>query len=153
MTAEDTLPPISELLPHGPQALCLDAATRYVSGERVAARLRIRSGLPLYDEELGGIPAWAAIEIMAQTVGVYVGLDARAEGRGPRVGYLIGVRRFRSNREIFVAGLELAIEADCRYSESAGLGSFDCRILEENGSTLATATLSVWRPPEKEASE
>lgn len=151
MTAEPRLPPVSELLPHGPQALCLDTAIRYVPGERVAARLRVRPELPLYDEKSGGIPAWAAIEIMAQTVGVYVGLDARAQGRGPRVGYLIGVRRFRSEREVFAAGLELTVEADCRYSESAGLGSFDCRI-RDRGETLATAALSVWRPPEEAAS-
>lgn len=140
------LPAIAELLPHGPEALCLDAATAYIPGERSEARLRVRPGLWLYDETLDGIPAWAGIEIMAQTLGVYVGMDARDAGRGPRMGYLIGMRHFRASAPLIPNGTELRVEALRRYSEPHGLGRFDCRILVGN-TELARATLTVWRPP------
>ncbi|MGH8427309.1 MAG: hypothetical protein ACRES7_04910 [Gammaproteobacteria bacterium] len=151
MTAEPSMPAVAELLPHGAEALCLDALAEYVAGERVTARLAVRAGLPLYDEKLGGIPAWAGIEIMAQTAGLFVGMDAIAAGGIPRVGYLIGVRRFRARCGLYEAGLELVIEANSRCSESVGLGCFVCRI-EAGSKPLASATISVWRPPHKEPS-
>lgn len=138
-------PAIAELLPHGPEALCLDAATAYVPGARAMARLVVRPGLWLYDEDLGGIPVWAGIEIMAQTLGIYVGMDARAKGRRPSVGYLIGMRHFRAARSLLANGLELDVTADCLYSEQEGIGHFDCRILAA-GVELARANLVVWRP-------
>ncbi|MGH8225697.1 MAG: 3-hydroxylacyl-ACP dehydratase [Gammaproteobacteria bacterium] len=144
------LPAVSDLLPHGPEALCLDKVVLYVPGERAAARLRVRPELLLYDESLGGIPAWAGVEIMAQALGVYVGMDARDEGLGPRVGYLIGVRHFHAARPLIENGLELLVEAECRYSEPYGLGRFDCRILADD-EELARANLTVWRPPPQEA--
>jgi predicted hotdog family 3-hydroxylacyl-ACP dehydratase len=139
------LPAVAELLPHGANALCLDAVTRYVPGARAAARLTVRANLWLYDEALGGIPGWASIEIMAQALGVYVGLDARDLDREPGVGYLIGLRDFKAARPLIERGLALTVEAECLYSEQRGLGHFDCRILAEN-EELARATLTVWRP-------
>lgn len=144
------LPAVSALLPHGPQALCLDELALYVPGERAAARLRVRPGHLLYDEALEGIPAWAGIEIMAQALGVYVGMDAREAGRGPRVGYLIGVRRFHASRPLIESGRDVLVEAECRYSEPYGLGRFDCRILDGD-EELVRASLTVWRPPPEEA--
>lgn len=144
------LPAVAELLPHGPEALCLDAATLYVPGERAAARLGVRPGLWLYDEALGGIPAWAGVEIMAQALGVYVGMDARGQGRGPRVGYLIGLRGFSAARPLLENGLELEVTAECLYSEQEGIGHFDCRIIAV-GVEFARANLVVWRPPPGEA--
>ncbi|MGH8273254.1 MAG: 3-hydroxylacyl-ACP dehydratase [Gammaproteobacteria bacterium] len=140
------LPAIAELLPHGPEALCLDAATVYVPGERSEARLHVRPDLWLYDDDLGGIPAWAGIEIMAQTLGVYVGMDARDAGSGPQVGYLIGVRHFRAAVPLIPNGMELRVEARRRYSEQYGLGRFDSRIFAED-KELVRANLTVWRPP------
>lgn len=146
----DVLPEVSDLLPHGPQALCLDAVTLYVPGARAAASMHVRPGLLLYDESLGGVPAWAGVEIMAQALGVYVGMDARDEGPGPRVGYLIGVRHFHASRSLIGNGTDVLVEAECRSSEPYGLGRFDCRILD-GAEELVRASLTVWRPPPEEA--
>ncbi len=144
------LPPVAALLPHGAEALCLDAVTVYVPGARAAARLAVRSGLWLYDETLGGIPAWAGIEIMAQALGVYVGMDARDKGRGPSIGYLIGLRHFEAARPLIADGLELDVTAECLYSEQNEIGHFDCRIFAM-GEEFMRANLVVWRPPPGEA--
>ncbi|MGH7057683.1 MAG: hypothetical protein ACREFZ_07320, partial [Acetobacteraceae bacterium] len=76
-----------------------------------------------------------------------VGMDARAAGRAPQVGYLIGVRRFRAARPLMENDLELKVQAECRNFEPEALGYFHCRI-HAAGEELARANLTVWRPPQ-----
>lgn len=147
-------PAVNELLPHGPEALALDAVIAWELGARAAARLTVRPSLILYDDEIKGIPAWGGIEIMAQTLGVYAGLGAKLNAETAALssspGYLVGVRHFKAARALLEDGLELNITAQCEQCESWGLGTFACRI-QHAEEELVSATLSVWRPRPKEA--
>jgi|SRR5690625_4843334 len=138
-------PAIDQLLPHGADAVALDAINAWEAGRLARARLKVRPTLMLYDNDAAGIPVWSGIEIMAQTLGIYVALDGGCEGTRPEPGYLVGVRHFRAARATLENGLELVSEAACLHCERYGLANFDCRILHEN-QTLASAHLSVWRP-------
>ncbi|MDN5864524.1 MAG: hypothetical protein L0I62_04825 [Gammaproteobacteria bacterium] len=138
-------PAIAALLPHGPEALALDAVTAWEPGERATARLTVRPDLILYDEAIQGIPAWGSIEIMAQTLGVYAGLNAGSAEVKSSPGYLVGVRHFRVARAVLVKGLELDISAECRHCETWGLATFACRVRHAE-EELVSAVLSVWRP-------
>lgn len=135
-------PPLAALLPHGPEACCIESVLEFDPGGRLVAAARARPGLVLHDERRGGIPAWASIEMMAQAAGVYLGLVATQ----PRAahGYLLGVRRFRARREVLPSGSELALEACCRVRGTEGIGRFECRILV-GGEEAVSALLTVWR--------
>jgi predicted hotdog family 3-hydroxylacyl-ACP dehydratase len=95
----------------------------------------------------GSVPAWIGLEYMAQTVSAWAGGRARRAGGEPRVGLLLGTRRFEAMRSTFPAGSRLRVEATCELMGDNGLGVFDCRVLLE-GEPLATARISVFDPPD-----
>lgn len=143
-------PPLDLLIPHGPEARCVDSIVEFTAGKRLLANLQVRPSLVLYNAARSGIPAWAGIEIMAQAAGLYVGLNSRrAEGEPAPLGYLVGVRRFHTTCETFTAGEQLTVEAVCVNAAARGLGHFECRILKD-GQTLTGAILSVLRSPRKQ---
>jgi len=138
-------PPIADLLPHGPEARCIDEIVAFDPAGALAARLTVNDGLVMYDSGRRGIPAWGGIEIMAQAAGLHHGLTARAAGRGrPRVGYLIGVRNFHAAAGILAAGETLDVLAENLTPDSGDLAQFDCLILTD-GVVRVRAVLTVMR--------
>ena len=94
----------------------------------------------------GGVPAWVGIEYMAQAVAAWSGARSRAGGGSPRIGFLLGSRRYEAREPLFAAGAALRVSAQCELVGENGLGMFECRI-EHAGRELATARLSVYEPP------
>ncbi len=140
-------PSVDRLLPHGPEARCVDSILEFAPGERLLAGLTIRPDLALYEEPRGGIPVWGGIEIMAQTSGLYVGLEDLSRGSGPpKLGYLLSVKHFQAACDVLPANAYLVVEAVCGVRELGGLARFDCRILC-GGRESVRATLTVWRAP------
>ncbi len=93
----------------------------------------------------GSVPAWVGVEYMAQTISAWSGGRAMREGMAPRVGFLLGCRRYQTTCSSFACGTVLRIEARQEFVSDAGLGMFDCRILRD-GTVLATARVSVFEP-------
>lgn len=93
----------------------------------------------------GRVPAWAGIEFMAQTVAAWSGARSRRDGGMPKLGLLLGSRRFATQCDSFACGDTLRIEARCELIGANGLGLFDCRILLA-GQEMASATISVFEP-------
>jgi predicted hotdog family 3-hydroxylacyl-ACP dehydratase len=94
-----------------------------------------------------GVPAWVGIEYMAQAIAAWSGARARAGGGSPRIGYLLGSRRYEAMVPAFAAGSELRVFAQSELMADNGLGMFDCRI-EQDGRVVATGRLSVFEPPQ-----
>jgi predicted hotdog family 3-hydroxylacyl-ACP dehydratase len=135
-------PPIEALLPHRDGMLLVDRVIE--SGEgRVRAALEVRAGAWYIDAQR--MPAWIALEAMAQTVAACVGNARREQGLPPVQGYLLGTRRFRSARPAFPVGCTLEIVAERQYQETSGIGAFECRV-EVDGERVADATLTVFDP-------
>ena len=94
----------------------------------------------------GRVPAWIGIEYMAQTIAAWAGARGRRAGRsGPRLGLLLGSRRFTASCDGFPEGATLRIEVACELAGDNGLGLFDCRITHD-GRPMAAATVSVFEP-------
>lgn len=126
-------------------AMCLIDRVLLVDAERVVAEAEVPFDGLFVDG--GCVPAWVAIEYMAQAVAAWAGRRARAAGGTPRVGYLLGSRRFDARRTSFPCGTKLRIEARCELVAANGLGQFDCRV-EMEGQEVAVARISVYDPPE-----
>ncbi len=94
------------------------------------------------------VPAWVGIEYMAQTVAAWAGHRAARRGGMPRMGYLLGSRRYSVRCDDFAGGSTLRVEVRCELIGDNGLGQFDCRIHGADGALLATALVSVFEPPE-----
>ena len=126
-------------------AMSLLATVERCDGESVVARVRVPAhGLFATPE---GMPAWVGIEYMAQAIAAWSGARAHQGGGSPRIGFLLGSRRYEAAVPVFAAGAELIVHAQCELMGGNGLGMFDCRI-EQGGRVLASGRLSVFEPPQ-----
>lgn len=141
--------PITELVPHqGP--MCLLERVLSCAGDELAAQARISPDQLFLDSQGPGegLGAWVGIELMAQAVAAWAGVQGRLRGEPPRIGLLLGSRRYRSQQARLAAGSVLRIEVRREFQADNGLGQFDCRILQADGAVLATAQLTVFGPPD-----
>ena len=143
----DAWPPhaMDAWVPHRGAMSLLDAVER-CDDLAIVARVRVPAAGPFNGTD--GVPAWVGIEYMAQTVAAWSGARARAGGGSPRIGYLLGSRRYEAAVPAFASGAELTVHAQCELTGDNGLGMFDCRI-EQDGRVLATGRLSVFEPPQE----
>jgi predicted hotdog family 3-hydroxylacyl-ACP dehydratase len=139
-----TMRPIGEVLPHAGAMILLDRIERY-DAESIVCLRRIEPGQLFVDAD-GMLPAWAGIELMAQTVAAWSGCQARDAGQPVRLGFLLGTRLFQCNANGFPVGSELRIEAVRSFHDEDGMGAFACRI--EAGAIHAQARLTVFSPPD-----
>jgi predicted hotdog family 3-hydroxylacyl-ACP dehydratase len=133
-------PAIAELLPHCGKAVWLDAVLEK-SANHIRARACITREHTLFVAG-HGVPAWAGIEFMAQAAAVHAGLENRDSGRPPRMGLLLGTRRYQMHAAYFPEGAQLEILAQREFGDSGSMGACRCTI-SSAGRILASATLII----------
>jgi len=136
------IPDIRSLLPHAGPMVLLDRVVS-VNQESLLAEVCIRPGSLFC--RAGGVGAWVGIEYMAQAIGAWSGYAARLRGETPKLGFLLGTRRYECRRPIFVLGSRLRVHVQRVFQNENGLGSFECVIDDEEG-RIATATVTVFQP-------
>lgn len=144
------LPPIRDLIPqHGAMVLLDDLRT--ASEDAVTSRLTVRAD-SLFFEAGRGVAAHVAIEWMAQTCAVFIGLDAWRNGQPVRLGLLLGTRDFQANVDWFVPGQSLDVTAQQSF-RNGEMAVFDCHVgaADHEGSWLAHAQLTVYQPGDVDA--
>ena len=136
------IPDIRSLVPHAGPMMLLDRVIA-ADEESLRAEVSIRSDSLFCAAE--GVGAWVGLEYMAQAVGAHAGYIASLRGEAVRVGFLLGTRRFDSNRPFFPVGTRLQIHVKRIFQSENGMGSFECRI-DDGAAQLASATLTVYQP-------
>ena len=131
-----------ELILQREDALLLERVTAF-GPDFVEAVARLDAEHPLAHER--GIPCWVGIELMAQAISAFSGLELRARGKAPRIGLLLGTRRYVAQTPYFGAGVELRIRAQLSWRDADGLAVFDC-VLSEGGRALARAQVKGFEP-------
>ncbi len=142
--------PLEELLPHRPPMVLIDAVESFdAATKRLVARVTIGPNQLFCTSD--GVPNWVAIEYMAQTAAALVGLydKVTAPGAPARPGLLLGTRRLDLKLDRFEMGKTYFISAENVFSDDEA-ASFICSIQDAAGDTVATATLSAYRPPDIE---
>lgn len=139
-----TIPDIHELVPHS-GAMSLLGRFLAADGENLSAEVAITNASMFCVD--GAVGAWVGVEYMAQAVAAHAGYSARLRGEPVRVGFLLGTRRYTCAAPAFAVGSVLHIHVQRALQGDNGLGAFDCRIVDANdGSELATATITVYQP-------
>lgn len=141
---ETPLPPVAELVPHAPPMLLLSRVV-WASAESLCAEARVDAHGPFGDGLQ--VPAWIGIEYMAQAVAAWAGCKASRAGGGPKLGFLLGTRRYRAHCPGFEHAAVLQVQVRCELLGESGLGAFDCAIMDHER-VLAEARLSVFEPPD-----
>jgi predicted hotdog family 3-hydroxylacyl-ACP dehydratase len=136
--------PVADLLPHAGDMILIDEVLEF-DEEQIRTRTRVRPG-GLFNRADGSLPAWVALELMAQSVAAYAGCQAKAKGEPVELGFLLGTRKFECNVEHFPAGSELIIHGQRSLQDDNGMGVFECQL--SSGDIQVVARLNVYRPPQ-----
>ena len=137
--------PLPELLPHAEPMILLSGYEEQEREESVTAFVDVGRESPFYEQTLGGVPSCVALEYMAQTMALLVGLRDRRRGQKPRIGFVLGSRKLETKIPCFRDGERYRISATCAY-EDESFGSFDCTIADGRGELVATATMTAFQP-------
>ncbi len=135
---------IRALLPHGGR-MSLLGELLMAEPEGLTALVQISEQDLFFDTALGGVGAWVGIEYMAQTVAAWAGLQSRLAGTAPKIGLLLGSRKYRCERSCFELGERLEVRVRREFQADNGLGQFSCEI-SVAGQAIASATLTVFEP-------
>jgi predicted hotdog family 3-hydroxylacyl-ACP dehydratase len=135
--------PLAELLPHAGNMILIDQILAF-DEEQIHTRLNVRPG-GLFNRADGSLPAWVAIELMAQSIAAYAGCKARLKGNQVQLGFLLGSRKFDCNVEHFPVGSELTIHALRSFQDDNGMGVFECNLTGPGIQVMAR--LNVYCPP------
>jgi len=137
---------IEELVPHSGTMSLL---TRVVShGEDwLAVEVDIHKDTVFAEEQ--GVPSWVGLEYMAQAIAAYAGLEQRVIGGEPKLGFLLGTRRYNVDKEWFPLGETLSIKVTCEMVAENGLHVFDAVLASSQ--VQASASLNVFQPEDAQA--
>jgi predicted hotdog family 3-hydroxylacyl-ACP dehydratase len=119
-----------------------------VDDESLCAEVTIKTGALFCDDT--GVGAWVGLEYMAQAIGAYAGYVARLRGEPIKLGFLLGTRRYDCSRARFPLGSILRVSVKRALQGENGLASFECAIADVARGPAATATLTVFQPPDSE---
>jgi predicted hotdog family 3-hydroxylacyl-ACP dehydratase len=140
MSAPGEFPAIAELLPHAGAMRLLECV---IAHDDAQTRCAVRPHGALFRSARGGIPAWIALEYMAQCAAADGGLRRRARGLALEPALLVGSRRV----EFHCAGFDAAQRLEVTARHAAGrreLLAFDCAVFDaRGGEPLALARLNV----------
>jgi predicted hotdog family 3-hydroxylacyl-ACP dehydratase len=138
---------IEQVIPHRGAMRWVERVQHW-DEDSVAVELTVPLDGPFH--ETGGVPVWVGLEYMAQAIGAWSGCRAHNRDAQPRIGFLLGTRRYDVATGHFAPGARLRVEARCELASDSGLGMFACRIIE-GGQVLASANVSVYEPDDARA--
>ena len=97
-------PLFEDVVPHQAPMVLLD---QIIASDDVSltTEVIVRPELPLVRD--GRWPAWIGIELMAQSIAAFAGLKARELGLPPKVGFLLGTRKYDIESPWFYCGEKL----------------------------------------------
>ncbi|EGT4254926.1 3-hydroxy-fatty acyl-ACP dehydratase [Citrobacter amalonaticus] len=139
-----------EYLPHDAPMLLLDEVA-CVREETAVCRVTVTSdGVlgPFLDTQ-GNLPGWFALELMAQTVGVWSGWHRHQQGQGTiSLGMVLGARELICAAGVLPAETALSITVKLLMQDDR-FGSFECAITAGE-ETLATGRINTFQPSAEE---
>jgi predicted hotdog family 3-hydroxylacyl-ACP dehydratase len=139
---------LDELIAHQPPMRLLDRVLS-VDADEAVAELTVRRDNPLFVPGRG-LPAYTGLELMAQTIALIDGWRCQHDGVPPKIGFLLGCRRYATELTAFDDGMTLVISVKMVLC-GGDMYSFDAQICDAQGRVLATANLNVYAPKNPEA--
>ena len=137
----------AELLPHqSPMIFISDVLSFDLKEGALVARTHIQKSDVLYQAALNGVPSYAALEYMAQSIGCFVGLYDLENGRKPGVGFVLGSRKLQIYHPVFLLNEDYDIRVKVLFCDE-NLASFECIMYnEKTNEEFANAIINAYRP-------
>lgn len=135
-----------QFLPHSGHMALLDRIADY-GEDWLIAEADLRADCIFAAE--GKLPAWAAVEVMAQGIAALGGLRCYLRGVEPPVGFLLGTRKFTACAEALPLPCHAVITARESMLDSNGFGVYAVD-MQVGGEVWAQANINVFSPPDIE---
>ncbi len=139
----------AELLPHkSPMILISDIRSFDIEKGILVAHTHIQKKDVLYQSEINGIPTYAALEYMAQSIGCFVGLyDLQKDpNKKPGVGFVLGSRKLQIQKPVLEENQDYCIKVCALFCDD-NLASFECIMYnEKTNEEFANAIINAYRP-------
>ena len=139
-----------DYLPHDAPMMLLESV-ECVTDDTAVCRVVVdrQSVLAPFLNADGDLPGWYALELMAQTVGVWSGWHRQQQGQDHiALGMVLGARELVCASGRFAKGLTLDITVKLLMQDER-FGSFECAI-SANEETLATGRVNTFQPTAEE---
>ena len=136
---------VAELVPHAGVMSLLSRVVDY-GDDWLRAEVDIGPDSTFADEN--GVPAWIGLEYMAQTIAAYAGLQERRQGKAPKIGFLLGTRKYSTTADYFAPGETLSVTAREEVVGDSGLNVFKCEL--RGAQVSADAVINVFQPDDAE---
>jgi len=95
-----------------------------------------------------GIPAWIGLEYMAQAISAHAGMLEHLNGGKPKIGFLLGSRKYLCNTDYFAFGQTLLVKVYLEMMAANGLNVFNCEL--QGRGVEASAIVNVFQPDDAE---
>ena len=138
---------LEAILPHRPPMIFIDKVVEYdLDNFSLTASVMIKDDTMLFDRKLDGVPAWAGLEYIAQTVGALSGIYNRENGNHePQLGFILGARKYKNHVEYYKNKEIYYIFIEKQFYDSE-LGNFVGIIRDANGNLCAETEINVYTP-------
>lgn len=138
---------LETLLPHRAPMILLSEVKDHSLEERfLTASVIITEDTLFYEAPQGGVPAYVALEYMAQAIGCFAGYYdlSQTPPQKPGVGFVLGSRRFEAQTDVLEKGTYLVRVEEVFFDEE--VASFDCFVYDDKKNIRAHALLNAYRP-------
>lgn len=135
---------VASLVPQSGDMVLLDSITAF-GDDFLQGEAEIRPEHILIKR--GKLAAFAGIEIMAQGIAAWAGIQARQKNEPVRLGYLLGGRRLHIYQPEIAIGTRLKIDVKMSIQDATGFGVFDCQLIDKTtNEVLLAGALNVFSP-------
>ena len=138
---------LERILPHRPPMIFIDEVIEYdLDKFSLSSAVLIKDDSMFFDKKLDGVPAWAGLEYIAQTIGALAGIYHRENGNHePRLGFIIGARKYENTVEYYKNKETYYIFVERQFYDSK-LGNFTGIIKDAGGNQCAATEITVYTP-------
>ena len=104
---------LESLMPHKGRMLLLTRVLGYSLEERtLTGEYHITDNCLFYDPEMGGVPAWAGFEFLAQAIAALSGIYSKKKGEAPKIGFILSISSVQMHVPFYPSGciIELKVK-------------------------------------------
>ncbi|MGC7590737.1 hypothetical protein ACPWUF_09695 [Bisgaard Taxon 46] len=124
-----------------------------VSDTHIEVKIKIDEKHRLFVNQEQQVPVWISIELMAQSVGVWAGVQGKIKDNSQaKVGFLLGARQCKH----FVSHYEMheILRVDVHLlMQDQRMASFDVKIINSQNQVTAEGRLTTYQPDDTELAQ
>ncbi|MGC7559760.1 hypothetical protein [Pasteurella sp. PK-2025] len=124
-----------------------------VSENDIEVTIKLGEKQRLFVDKNQQIPVWISVELMAQTIGTWAGIQGKIQhNTEAKIGFLLGARQCKYFVTHYLMDEVLRVEAHLLMQDQR-MASFDVKIVNAQNQVTAEGRLTTYQPDEQELTQ